>query len=431
MTLDFDTLRVVALLNSSILMIVFAGVLWAYRSFSATRYWLCAMALHGTGTGLMALEAAGGSAAAAAFGSWLFAIAYAVTWQGARVFHAKPPLWRPAVVIVVLSAGILLALATQPRPAQNLALALLQIALLTPIAFTTLRHPLRSGGFVVLGGAALALTGNFAEAATNLALLFGFGGPEQFAALATWLYLAVIVGGGICYVGLLLMAFDRVRTQQQNFVALVTHEFRAPLGVIAAAAHNLSLSPDASADEIRLRTGRIQQTVRRMSMLIDNIFAGDRFDTWQAPVAARASFDLNDLLRHIEAGYDSDTAGRLGFSYGDAAPVKGDRGLLEIAIQNVIQNALKYSAAASPVMVQLTTEPGSAGVVVADQGPGIPADDHERIFLKYYRVAGQPPNGSGLGLYVSRAVARQHGGDLTLAASGPGGSTFRLSLPSA
>lgn len=425
MTLDFDTLHVVALLNTTILMIVFAGVLWAYRSLSATRYWLFSLILPALGTVLLAIGMATGSDSTASLGSWVFGTAYLLAWQGVRVFYDKPPAWRGAIIILALGAAVMGAVVGQGRPAQNIALAAVQIAFIAPLMLTILRHSLRAGGIVVLGGVALAVAGNIAEALASTSRLDA-SWPAPDGTLAAWFYLAVIVGGGVSYIGFALMAFDRVRTQQRDFVAMVTHEFRAPLGVIAAVADNLALSAPTETDDVRLRAARIQRTVRRMSMLIDNIFTGDRLDTWQAPFAVEAPLDLNDVLRGLEA--ENEAVGTVSFVHADAAPVKGDRKLLEIALLNLIQNALKYSAAGSPVTVRLSTD-NHVRVTVTDCGPGIPAEDRERIFLKYYRAAGQRPDGSGLGLYISRAIARQHGGDLTLVASGPGGSTFCLALP--
>ncbi|MBL8593327.1 MAG: sensor histidine kinase [Devosia sp.] len=216
--------------------------------------------------------------------------------------------------------------------------------------------------------------------------------------------------------------------QQRDFVALVSHEFRAPLAVIGAAADNLSLSDGEDAEEVRRRATRIRQTVKRMSMLIDNVLAGERLDAGRAALQAEP-LDLGEMLRTVEAGLDSEVARRVTFTHADEARVLGDRSLLEVVVLNLIQNATKYSAAPAPVMVRLSVDQGMAQLTVTDEGDGIAPEDHERIFLKYYRAAGQRANGSGLGLYVSRAIARQHGGDLVLAASDAGGSVFRLSLP--
>ncbi|WP_454683827.1 sensor histidine kinase [Ancylobacter moscoviensis] len=224
-----------------------------------------------------------------------------------------------------------------------------------------------------------------------------------------------------------LDAVNDALAQQRDFVALVSHEFRGPLAVISAAADNLS-SVD-STDNTRLRTTRIRQTVKRMSLLIENVLAGDRLHGGQKAFPTTDSVDVNEVLRTVKAGLDDDAAGRVSFIDGGGVTVKGDRNLLEIAVQNLIQNAMKYSAAPGPVTVRLSTDQGVAFVHVTDQGTGVAPGDREFIFMKYYRAVGQPANGSGLGLYISREIARQHGGDLTLAASDKNGSTFCLSLP--
>ncbi|WP_245576925.1 sensor histidine kinase [Kaistia adipata] len=217
--------------------------------------------------------------------------------------------------------------------------------------------------------------------------------------------------------------------QQRDFVAVVSHEFRGPLAVIAAAADNLSHFGAEGADNIRLRATKIRQTVKRMSILIENVLAGDRLDAGEAPHAMIETLDLNDILEVARAGLDDDSAERVRVLHGREVLVRGDRYLLEITLQNLIQNALKYSPAGSPVTVRLSVDPEVAFVDVEDRGTGVRPEDREMVFAKYYRAAGQRTNGSGLGLYISREIARQHGGDLTLVASRADGSTFRLSLP--
>jgi signal transduction histidine kinase len=225
-----------------------------------------------------------------------------------------------------------------------------------------------------------------------------------------------------------LDAVNDALAQQRNFVAVVSHEFRGPLAVISAAADNLSSGQ--SADNISVRTTRIRQMVKRMSLLIENVLARDRLNSERKAFPTTEIVDLDEILRTAKAGLDDDTAERVILIGSCEVTVKDDRNLLEIAVQNLIQNAMKYSTAPSPVTVRLSTDRGLAFVHVTDQGTGVAPGDRELIFMKYYRAAGQPASGSGLGLYISREIARQHGGDLTLAASDSSGSTFCLSLPS-
>lgn len=227
-----------------------------------------------------------------------------------------------------------------------------------------------------------------------------------------------------------LASVNDALAQQRGFVALVSHEFRNPLAVILAAANNLSLSAAADVDTVKLRAAKIRQAVERMSMLIENVLAEERLDTgqaWSFPILE--IFDLNEVLDTAEAGLDDTATKRVRFVRGDEAMVKGDPNLLEIAVLNLIQNALKYSAESTVVTVQLRSDEDTVFINVMDDGIGVSETDRERIFQKYYRAAGQRINGSGLGLYISREIARQHGGDLILAAGDRSGSTFCLSLP--
>jgi len=217
--------------------------------------------------------------------------------------------------------------------------------------------------------------------------------------------------------------------QQRDFVAVVSHEFRSPLAVIAATADNLLSSPSEGFDSISRRVGKIGRTVRRMSLLIENVLADDRLHAGQPSFTKTEVFHLNEILHATKVGLDEDAARRVNFIQDDEVTVKGDRILLEIVVQNLIQNALKYSAVTAPVTVQLSSDRDVAFVSVTDQGIGVAPSDREFIFMKYYRASGQSANGSGLGLYISREIARQSGGDLLLSASDTTGSTFCLSLP--
>ncbi|UZD71598.1 sensor histidine kinase [Brucella sp. JSBI001] len=217
--------------------------------------------------------------------------------------------------------------------------------------------------------------------------------------------------------------------QQQDFVAFVSHEFRGPLGVIAAAADNLLISLADGTDSIKLRIAKISRTVKRMALLVENVLAGNRINAGQPQSGQADVFDLNEIIRTARMGLDDVAADRIDFVRGEEAPVKGDRTLIEIVLHNLIQNALIYSDVKSSVKVQLSTDNGVALVTVTDQGKGVASDDRELIFMKYFRSSGQNTTGFGLGLYISREIARQSGGDVTLTASDAHGSTFCLSLP--
>lgn len=217
--------------------------------------------------------------------------------------------------------------------------------------------------------------------------------------------------------------------QQRDFVAVVSHEFRGPLAVIAAAADNLLISLADGTDSIKLSVSKISRTVKRMALLIENVLAGDRIDAGQSQSGQADVFDLNEIIHTARMGFDEAAADRITFVNGGRTPVKCDRALIEIVLHNLIQNALKYSPVNSPVNIQLSTDHNMALITVTDQGKGITPDERELIFMKYFRSPGHTTTGFGLGLYISREIARQNGGDITLMASDTTGSTFCFSLP--
>ena len=113
--------------------------------------------------------------------------------------------------------------------------------------------------------------------------------------------------------------------------------------------------------------------------------------------------------------------------------MKCDRHLIDIALSNLVNNALKYSPDTSPVTIRLEPDerPDKVAIRVEDDGLGVPLADQEKIFDKFFRSNGNlTVPGAGLGLYLARVLALHHGGNVTLAPqSERGGSVFTLTLP--
>jgi signal transduction histidine kinase len=110
--------------------------------------------------------------------------------------------------------------------------------------------------------------------------------------------------------------------------------------------------------------------------------------------------------------------------------VQGSAVWIERIVSNLIANAVKYSPKPEPVDVEVDTDHGDVIVRVTDHGPGIPVEDQERIFARFERLAATATQtGTGLGLYITRRLARGMGGDVTVASTPGAGSTFVLRLP--
>lgn len=220
---------------------------------------------------------------------------------------------------------------------------------------------------------------------------------------------------------------DRVR--QREFVAVVSHEFRTPLAIVDAVAHALELSPSGQEDRVKRAMEKIRRATRRLTALIENILLDDALEAGSAP--ASGSFDLRDVIENLYSiGLPEENARlRIDASFGRAMCL-GDQERVEMAIRNLIQNALKYSPADSAVGVRCEAGASFFHVTVSNKGLPIPESERGGLFERYFRGAtsAQVP-GSGLGLHISRTIARQHGGDVALVSSDEDGTVFRLTLP--
>lgn len=228
-----------------------------------------------------------------------------------------------------------------------------------------------------------------------------------------------------------LLAEQLALRTQQEFVAMVSHEFRSPLAVIDTAAHNLEYELSEVLPAALPRLQRIRRNSERMKTLLNNCLTHDRLATYSDGRMHLQYTDLaNFLQRTFPAGQYSDRL--LVRVYVEDLEVCVDPQLLSIAVTNLVDNALKYSPEDKLVQAIVRKEGDCATIDIVDEGNGIAQPDREKIFHKFYRAASvQKSPGAGLGLYLARAVAEQHGGSLELMSSDENrtGSCFRLTLP--
>jgi len=112
--------------------------------------------------------------------------------------------------------------------------------------------------------------------------------------------------------------------------------------------------------------------------------------------------------------------------------ISGDPLLLRLCLYNLIDNAIKYSPADTAVILQTATTLSGIRITVADEGPGIPDTEKEKIFGRFYRAGSErtrKTKGTGLGLYLSRKIAQAHGGTLRVKDNRPQGSIFVMEIP--
>jgi signal transduction histidine kinase len=227
---------------------------------------------------------------------------------------------------------------------------------------------------------------------------------------------------------------QRMTELQRNFVSMASHEFRTPLTVIDGHAQRLNnMRERIQPEEIKERAGKIRQAVSRMTGVIGNLLDSARLVEVDAQLVLHATeFDLALTLREIAALY-REMAPRQhiveDFENQDLVLV-GDQKLLFQVFSNMMSNAAKYSPDGGVVRLAARREGDEVRVTVEDNGVGIPEQDRERLFDRYYRgsnVSGIV--GTGIGLYLVKTVVDLHGGSITVASHEGQGTAFLVTLP--
>jgi two-component system phosphate regulon sensor histidine kinase PhoR len=251
-----------------------------------------------------------------------------------------------------------------------------------------------------------------------------------------WLsFVAVRSADGVVYAFRDLTRERRLEEEKTEFIATVSHELRTPMAAVHGAAQTLLGRDTAlSTEQRRELVEMIATQAARLGQLTEEVLLATELDRGFLTVArepvdvaelARATVDVmraqlpESAVIHVEVGPDVGAAA--------GAP---DR--IEQVLVNLLDNAAKYAGGAITVRVDATN--GVVRISVADSGPGLTLTDQRRVFEKFYRVG--PPltrasGGTGLGLYISRELARRMGGRLDVRSRLGEGSTFVLELPRA
>ncbi|QVQ55003.1 two-component sensor histidine kinase [Spiractinospora alimapuensis] len=226
---------------------------------------------------------------------------------------------------------------------------------------------------------------------------------------------------------------QRVEAVRRDFVANISHELKTPVGALSLLAEAVS---EASEDPeaVRRFTNRMRYEADRLTSVIQDLITLSRIQGAE-PVPEPVDVPLKVVVAEAMAGVElAAEAKRMEFARGDmeGITVLGDESLMVTAVRNLMANAVAYSPEGTRISVSASQTDQAVEVKVADQGIGIPRQDLERVFERFYRVdtaRSRATGGTGLGLAIVKHIMTHHRGDVVVWSKEGHGSTFTLRFP--
>ncbi len=249
----------------------------------------------------------------------------------------------------------------------------------------------------------------------------------------------VLHGTGDAVTGALLVLNDvtrlkRLENMRRDFVANVSHELRTPITSILGFLETLVDDPPEDRDVQNRFLSIARDQANRLNLIIEDLLSLSRLESWEGDLPTEECSLLNLISRTIAICQAQAAAQNISIQdvYIGSATVLVNEPLLEQALVNLVNNAVKYSHSDSTVEIRSDHRGGVVHISVKDEGPGIPPLDRERIFERFYRVdraRSRALGGTGLGLAIVKHIALAHGGEVSVDSVEGRGSTFTISLP--
>lgn len=225
----------------------------------------------------------------------------------------------------------------------------------------------------------------------------------------------------------------RIDAVRRDFVANVSHELKTPIGALSLLSEAILGAKDQPDEVVRFAT-RMQSEAKRLTELVQEIIDLSRLQSTD-PLRHADPVEIAEVVRDAvgQAQFSAESHGiELDVGALEPALVIGDQSQLTVALHNLIENAITYSPERTRVSITATNRDAIVEISVADQGIGIPDNEQDRIFERFYRVdpaRSRATGGTGLGLSIVKHVALNHGGDVKVWSKPGVGSTFSLLLP--
>jgi signal transduction histidine kinase len=218
---------------------------------------------------------------------------------------------------------------------------------------------------------------------------------------------------------------------RSEFVASVTHELKTPIATIRAIGDALASSRIAGPDVVPRYGQLVTNEARRLARLVDNVLALSRItDVADVYVFDRVSIGeiIDDVLRDF-ATIISEQGFEVTVAIPPDVPVYGDRPALRLLLDNLIDNAIRYSTTTRRITVSAAVEPPMVVLSVRDKGMGIRSGELDHVTRRFFRGSGASAGGNGLGLAIVQRIVKDHNGVLKIESVEGEGTTVSVSLP--
>lgn len=251
----------------------------------------------------------------------------------------------------------------------------------------------------------------------------------------------MIVGEGIVFVLSLILGIWFINNgyrkevaasrQRRNFLLSITHELKSPIAGIQLAIETL-LKRDLPREQSERLLGHALAETRRLQRLVNDLLFSAKLETAYQPHKEHLDLELlfGEILESVRAKYPQS---EFRFAVSGALPAfTGDRAGFTAVAHNLLENAVKYSPGQAMVEMRLESRGNFIRIEVADQGPGIPEKERQKIFTRFYRIGNEDTRqtkGTGLGLYIVEQIVKAHNGTIAVLDNKPEGALFRIDLP--
>ena len=242
-------------------------------------------------------------------------------------------------------------------------------------------------------------------------------------------FLLLIIIGAVIVFRAVRRQFKQSK-QQQNFMMAITHELKTPIAITKLNLETLQKHRLAEDQQQQMISNTLQEA-NRLNDLCNNLLLASQIEAG-AYELTNEKINFSNLVEECVNNYAIRFPKRkINTVITPGIYFTGDRLMLQMAVNNLLDNAIKYSSKEEKIEANLNEENDKVKLLISDEGKGIPDEEKEKIFNKFYRFGNlhtKNAKGTGLGLYLTKKIIDQHSGEIIVSNNSPQGSIFEMAF---